>query len=300
MIFVFVFCQRIDFGLAGGVADRAATALKAEPDEKVGLIKAMRDPEIRKGLALLFGVIVALGGWEWSRLAGWENSLARIVYVLLLVAMMAGLYLYCGLDNGPARERVQPFLGLACLWWSFALLWVRSYPGSAVLWSNNLMRSLIGLLVLGLGWFAAVYLLSYPQGGLLMVVMVIIVAAADIAAYFTGKSLGKHKLAPQVSPAKTWEGFWGGMLASVCVALLLWYLLPPQQAHISLLAVMVVTVATAFASVIGDLTVSMVKRSSGVKDSGSILPGHGGLLDRLDSLCGAAPVFALGLVLAGW
>ena len=252
------------------------------------------------GLAIVFGLIVALGGWEWSRLAGWERPVARGLFVLVLAAVLAGLFIYCGMDNGPSRERVQPFLGLACLWWSFALLWVRSYPGSAVLWSNNLMRSLIGLLVLGLGWFAAVYLLSYPGGGLLMVVMVIIVAAADIAAYFTGKSFGKHKLAPEVSPAKTWEGFWGGMAASVVVALALWNLLPAQQAHISLLAVMVVTVLTAFASVIGDLTVSMVKRSSGAKDSGSILPGHGGLLDRLDSLCGAAPVFALGLLLAGW
>ncbi|MEM1112428.1 MAG: CDP-archaeol synthase [Pseudomonadota bacterium] len=251
-------------------------------------------------LALFFGVVVVLGGWEWSRLAGWESLAARALFVALLAIGLLTLYVQVGLGDGPERERVQPVLGLAGLWWSFALLWVRSYPGSALLWNNKAMRSLIGLLVLGLGWFAAVYLLSYPRGGLLMVVMVIIVASADIAAYFTGKSLGKHKLAPEVSPAKTWEGFWGGMTAAVAVALVLYALLPMQQAHVSMMAVMVVTVLTAFASVIGDLTVSMVKRSSGCKDSGSLLPGHGGFLDRLDSLCGAAPVFALGLLLAGW
>ena len=162
------------------------------------------------------------------------------------------------------------------------------------------MRSLMGILVLAPAWLSAVYLLSFPRGGGLMVVLVLVVAAADIGAYFSGRALGKHKLAAVVSPAKTWEGFWGGMAACMLMALLLWSQLPMQQAHVSLVAVLVVAMATALASVVGDLTVSMVKREAGLKDSGSLLPGHGGVLDRLDSLCGAAPVFALGLLLAGW
>jgi phosphatidate cytidylyltransferase len=133
-----------------------------------------------------------------------------------------------------------------------------------------------------------------------MVVLVAVVAAADIGAYFSGRAWGRHKLAPKVSPAKTWEGFWGGLMAVALAAVLLWSLLPVQAAHISLAAVLAVTLTTALASVVGDLSVSMVKRQSGAKDSGSLLPGHGGVLDRLDSLCGAAPVFALGLLLAGW
>jgi phosphatidate cytidylyltransferase len=147
---------------------------------------------------------------------------------------------------------------------------------------------------------AAVFLLSYPRGGLLVVVMVVVTATADIGAYFAGRAWGKHKLAPLVSPAKTWEGFWGGMLCCAALAVLLWYLLPVQQAHLGLPSVLAVTLLTALASVVGDLSVSMVKRKSGTKDSGTLLPGHGGVLDRLDSLCGAAPVFALGLLLAGW
>lgn len=252
------------------------------------------------GLALLFGAIVAAGAWEWSRLSGWRTAPARAAYVLLLVAALAALYVYCGLGEAPQRQQVQPFLGLACLWWSFALLWIRGYPGSAVLWNSRFMRSVMGVLILAPAWLAAVYLLSYPRGGALMVVLVLVVAAADIGAYFSGRALGRHKLAPEVSPAKTWEGFWGGLAAVALAAVVLWSLLPVQAAHISLAAVLAVTLTTALASVVGDLSVSMVKRQSGAKDSGSLLPGHGGVLDRLDSLCGAAPVFALGLLLAGW
>ena len=87
-------------------------------------------------LALLFGMLVALGAWEWSRLAGWQSRSARVVYVLLLGALLGGLYHYCELADMPQRERVQPFLGLACLWWSFALLWVKGYPNSAVIWRS--------------------------------------------------------------------------------------------------------------------------------------------------------------------
>tara|TARA_R110002110_G_scaffold415765_3_gene655287 strand:- start:53692 stop:54528 length:837 start_codon:yes stop_codon:yes gene_type:complete len=251
-------------------------------------------------LAVAFGVIVLAGAWEWSRLAGWQHRLARATYAVLLAGAMAGLYYYAALGQNPAVEQVQPFLGLACLWWSFALLWVKSYPLSAVLWRTVFMRSLMGLLILAPAWMAAIFLLTFPRGGILMVVLIVIVAAADIGAYFSGKTWGKHKLAVLVSPAKTWEGFWGGMAASTALAVLLWYWLPEQAAHVGLGAVIAVTLATALASVVGDLTVSMVKRESGCKDSGSMLPGHGGLLDRLDSICAAAPVFALGLILAGW
>jgi phosphatidate cytidylyltransferase len=251
-------------------------------------------------LALLLGILVSMGAWEWTRLAGLNSPVARVFYVLVLVAALGALYSYCQLGNTPSREQVQPLLGVACLWWSFAMLWVKGYPASAVLWRTVPMRCLMGLLILAPAWMSAVYLLSFPRGGMLLVVMVLVVVAADIGAYFSGKTFGKHKLAVLVSPAKTWEGFWGGMACCMLLAVLLWYLLPDQAAHISLIAVAAVTVTTALASVVGDLTVSMVKRESGVKDSGSLLPGHGGILDRLDSLCGAAPVFALGLLLAGW
>ena len=133
-----------------------------------------------------------------------------------------------------------------------------------------------------------------------MVVLVLLVAAADIGAYFTGRAFGRHALAPRVSPAKTWEGFWGGVGCAGVLAWGIWELLPVRLDHLSLVAALCVALATAFASVLGDLTVSMIKRFSGVKDSSSLLPGHGGLLDRLDSLCAAAPTFALGLLLVGF
>jgi phosphatidate cytidylyltransferase len=162
------------------------------------------------------------------------------------------------------------------------------------------MRSFMGYLILVPAWLAALFILSYPRGGQLFVALVIIVAAADIGAYFAGRALGKNKLAPAVSPAKTWEGFWGGMFVCAVLAVAMWYGLPERATHLSMSAVIAVVMTTAFASVVGDLSVSMVKRESGIKDSGNILPGHGGVMDRLDSLCGAAPVFALGLLLAGW
>lgn len=250
-------------------------------------------------LAGVIGLVVILGGWEWSRLAGWQGVPSRLVYIALLAVSMLTLYRYCSLDKAPRPEQVQPFMGLACLWWSIALLWVKSYPGSAVIWRTMLMRSLMGLLTLALAWLAAVYLLSLPRGSLLMIGLVIVVAAADIGAYFSGRRWGRHQLAPAVSPGKTWEGFWGGVLCTAFLALLVSYALPTDS-HPGVLALFVIILATGLASVVGDLMVSMVKRESHVKDSGSLLPGHGGILDRLDSLSAAAPVFTLGLLLSGW
>ncbi|MFT4826219.1 MAG: phosphatidate cytidylyltransferase [Halioglobus sp.] len=253
-----------------------------------------------QGLAALFALVVALGAWEWSRLAGWNALSARIFYVLIVLICMAAFYHYCDLGGAPVHEQVQPFLGLACLWWSIALLWVKSYPASGAIWGNRPMRSLIGLLILPPAWLATIFLLSFPRGGLMVVAMILIVVAADIGAYFAGKRFGKHKLAESVSPAKTWEGFWGGMCCALLLALGAWSWLPASFEHIGLGAIVTIFLVTALFSVVGDLVVSMVKRESGAKDSGSLLPGHGGVLDRLDSICGAAPVFALGLLLVGW
>jgi len=251
-------------------------------------------------LALAFVVVVALGAWEWAPLAGLQHALARGLFVTVVVAGCGILYVYLSLADSPRRQEVQPILGVACLWWCFALLWVRSFPGSAVLWNSRPMRILMGLMVLLPAWVAAVYLLSFQRGGVLMATLVLLVATADIGAYFAGKRFGRHKLAPAVSPAKTWEGFWGGVVCVVLVTLAIWSTLPVRFDHVSMAAAIAVGLATALTSVLGDLTVSMVKRESGVKDSSSLLPGHGGLLDRLDSLCGAAPTFALGLLLAGY
>ena len=251
-------------------------------------------------LAVLLAILVGLGAWEWSRLSGWEHTLARALYVLVILAALGIIYFYCQLGGIPPRDEVQPLLGLACLWWAFALLWVKSFPHSAVFWRSMGMRSAMGALILVPGWMSSVYLLSFTDGEILMVAMVLVTATADIGAYFAGRRFGKHKLAVSVSPSKTWEGFWGGLAACGLLALILWILLPGHAAHIGLASVLLITIMTALASVIGDLTVSMVKRESDVKDSGSLLPGHGGVLDRLDSLCGAAPVFALGVLLVDW
>ncbi|MEM9757966.1 MAG: phosphatidate cytidylyltransferase [Pseudomonadota bacterium] len=250
-------------------------------------------------LAAAFAAVVALGAWEWGPLAGLESAFSRSLYAIVIVAGAAGLYVKAGFGGELSREQVQPVLGLAGLWWCFALLWVKSFPASAMFWRHPVMRALMGALILLPAWFAAVYLLHVEQRGAAVVVFVLLVAASDIGAYFTGRAIGRHALSPQVSPAKTWEGFWGGVLCAGAAASALWAFLPGRFDHLSFVAVLCVALATAFASVLGDLTVSMVKRLSGVKDTGSLLPGHGGILDRLDSLCAAAPTFALGLLLVG-
>ena len=251
-------------------------------------------------LAATFAIVVGLGAWEWAPMAGLHTLPQRVLYVALILVGAFALYRYAGYGDAVLSEQVQPVLGVACLWWCFALLWVRSYPASAGLWGSRAMRLLMGLLILLPAWFAAVYLLHMEGRGAVMVVLVMVVAAADIGAYFTGRRFGRHALSPSVSPGKTWEGFWGGVLSAALLGVLLWTLLPERFDHLSLVAAVMIALSTALASVLGDLTVSMVKRQSGVKDSSSLLPGHGGLLDRLDSLCAAAPTFALGLLLVGF
>jgi len=157
----------------------------------------------------------------------------------------------------------------------------------------------MGVAVLLPTWLALSYLRNLPNGAWLLLMLVALVAIADIGAYFFGRRFGKAKLAPAVSPGKSWAGFWGGLACSVSFMAALWYFWPGGM-PVSLPAMLVLAAITSLASVLGDLLESMVKRHRGIKDSSQLLPGHGGVMDRVDSLTAASPVFALGLMSVGW
>jgi phosphatidate cytidylyltransferase len=243
----------------------------------------------------VLAVATLIACWEWTDLAGFNGRLGRLGYCLLAAAVMAVLFYGAGLlGAAPHLNWIVAVLGLAALWWLIALLCVTTFPASAHWWGSIAARALIGWLVLLPAWFAFVYLRGQANGEWLILFMLALVAAADIGAYFSGTHFGRNKLAPAVSPGKSWEGFCGGLASSMLLAVIVWWFAWQQ---LSLLALLAVAVVTVLASILGDLAESMVKRYRGVKDSGSLLPGHGGVMDRLDSISAAAPVFALGLLL---
>lgn len=253
-------------------------------------------------LMLLFALIVLLAAWEWSNLAAIRSLPLRVLYTVAIGGLMLLLFARSGLGGESADTVfIRDLLHIAGLWWATALLWVMGYPGSARLWSNWPVRAAMGVLVLAPTWLALCYLRVQGQGVLLIVYVLLVVVTADVGAYFAGHAWGRGraKLAFNVSPGKSWAGFWGGLVASQALALLvaqLW----PGGLPIGLPAFMILSGVASLASVLGDLLESMLKRQRGVKDSGTLLPGHGGLLDRLDSLTAAIPVFTLGLLLVGW
>ncbi|MET0356436.1 MAG: phosphatidate cytidylyltransferase, partial [Cellvibrio sp.] len=242
--------------------------------------------------------VVLIGAWEWANLSSVGAVWQRSLYSLFIAAVLLTLAYYLGLSAIEPHlnlDVIKSVLLVACGWWALALLLVQGYPSSAILWGHPAVRLLIGVLVLIPTWLSLVYIHSQPQGAWLVVTIAAIVAAADIGGYFTGRKFGKRKLAPAVSPGKTWEGFAGGQLANLMLAILLAYF---TGSSIGL--VLAVIIPTSLFSVLGDLLESMVKRHAGVKDSGVILPGHGGILDRVDSITAAAPVFALAVLISGW
>lgn len=238
--------------------------------------------------------IVLIGGWEWSNLAGFHRRWQRALYVALCAVVMglASRYLNAVADQTLAFRHL---LLVGCAWWALALLWVQSYPQSAILWQSRWLRALMGVLVLVPAWIALSYLHLQEDGRWLVLLVVAVVAFADIGGYIAGRRWGRRKLAPKVSPGKTWEGFAGGVAANLLLALalgLFW--------QGGLLFWLAIILPTSLVSVLGDLLESMLKRHRGVKDSSALLPGHGGVLDRVDSLTAAAPVFALALLASGW
>ncbi len=231
-------------------------------------------------------VIVALvlaGAYEWGAFLFQSNPGRRVAYTAFVGILIIGLFLQL-----PDRSLLNMIFGLALAWWVGALLWMFFFPTPIPL----LVGWLGGALVLLPAWAALDFL--YLQSPLILLFLLSLVWFADIGAYFSGRSFGRVKLAPAISPGKTWEGVMGGLLAVFLLSLAGGYLFNAQ------LSVLVpLCMAVAMLSVVGDLTVSMFKRSAGVKDSGTLFPGHGGVLDRIDSLTAAAPLFALGLAWIG-
>jgi phosphatidate cytidylyltransferase len=240
--------------------------------------------------ALFIGAVVSLGAWEWARLAGFTAQVQRVAYAALVAVLLFALYLLPGL---------APWvLVLGVLWWALATFLVLGYPASSRYWTQVPVRLLIGLLILLPAWQGLVLFKQWPEANWLILAVMVLVWGADIGAYFSGRRFGKRKLAPRVSPGKSWEGVFGGLLATLLICLLVG--LYRGWSALDLFLALAGTALVVLVSVVGDLTESMFKRQSGVKDSSNLLPGHGGVLDRIDSLTAAIPVFAALLWLAGW
>lgn len=250
--------------------------------------------------SIFIAVALLVSAWEWANLSGFSQAWQRVGYMALLAVATFLTGLYLGVTDWSVEahinsEKFRQVLVIGCIWWAVALLLVQGFPSSAILWRHPLIRGLMGLFVLVPTWAGFIYVRAQDNGALLVLLIVAVVACADIGGYFAGRRWGKRKLAPAVSPGKTWEGFLGGVCFNFLLSLVVWGLVGGN--YFMLLAIIL---PASLASVLGDLFESMLKRHRGIKDSSALLPGHGGVLDRVDGLTAAAPVFALALLSTGW
>jgi phosphatidate cytidylyltransferase len=274
---------------------------------------------------VLCGVFILLAAWEWGRIAGiWEQGVGNresgienqklgienqtvaffpIVYALLMGCLLFLSYLL--VKSFP--QSIFIILSIACLFWLVALYWAINYQQGI----DRIPFSKIALIILGIfilipAW-NALFLLHKYYGEQFVIFLFVLIWAADTAAYFSGRKWGRRKLADKISPGKTIEGVIGAIIITVFISLN--YAIPTALISLkmntsslfyfilSVLIFMALCEITVISSVLGDLVESLFKRKVGIKDSSQILPGHGGVLDRIDSLTAAAPIFTLGIIL---
>ena len=262
-------------------------------------------------LAALAALVMLGGLWEWLKLAGVEDSLSRTVLVLLNLLLMVLLVWASRGDGGFSPVLFQIVTLAGTLGWLLALLWLwrPGFTADHRPWTRAIKLA-AGTLAVVPAWcalclihsdnFAALSASPAPgsSGHRWLLAALALVWAADSGAYFAGRRFGRRKLAPTISPNKTVEGALGGLVAGVGVALAFGLFAGATAAQLPALAL--VAVVAVMASIVGDLVESLLKRQAGVKDSGALIPGHGGILDRIDGVLAALPVFAIGKDILGF
>jgi phosphatidate cytidylyltransferase len=274
--------------MSNGLGTRVATAVVLAP---LAIALVLWAPTWL--FALVAGAAMLLGLWEWTRLARVASHAARAA-VVAVAAVLFGALWWAGSPNVLA---IAAAVGV--VWWLAAMVWLRHFRFAAAdTPTNRALKCAAGVIIIIAGWAALVHLHGGQLGPWWTLYALALVWAADVCAYFAGRAFGRRKLAPNISPGKTWAGVWGAMLGAATLALLGGWLGFGLGGSMLLALTMLALVSVAV-SIVGDLFESLIKRHSQSKDSGSLLPGHGGMFDRIDSVLAAAPVFATGKLLLG-
>lgn len=243
----------------------------------------------QQAFSLVLLVIMVLAAWEWSSLSAVRHQVARISFTITVAAL---LYLS---QRYLAQAQLGQLLIVTSLWWILCVPLLLRFPFGNSHWlSKQAIKLLLGVIIIFATFTSLVLLRNSPQYGPgYLLYLLIIIWLADSAAYFAGRAFGRRKLLPAVSPGKSWEGVYGAFAATLLAAIVAtnYFAITGSKAF----AFIVLTLITVIFSVVGDLSESMFKRMVNLKDSGNILPGHGGILDRIDSLTAAAPIFMSGL-----
>ena len=259
--------------------------------------------------SVIWGIIILAAAWEWANLADVKSVLAKVVFLLVMLVPMVLLHFWtqlleilAQLTNWPDIRNysgvIESLMIPAVLFWFWVMLRIRKSGAELLeLKLSQFKKLLIGGLVLFAAWFFLSRLIVLESPAMTMYLFLLI-WAADIAAYFAGKKFGITKLAIDISPGKTLEGMYGALAVAVVMGLI--FTLSFGFSILSIIDFVLLSVVTVLVSIYGDLFFSAAKRIRGVKDSGTILPGHGGLLDRLDSVIAAIPVFYAGVWFIRW
>lgn len=233
--------------------------------------------------SVFVGAVLTVAAWEWANLAG-IAGVYRYVYAGVMALLLLAAYWM------PAIL----VLTVGAAWWFLALVLVVNYPSLTHLWGTRFGRAVIGPIMFAPALVGLVQLKLMPDSNWLILLLFLLIWGADIGAYFAGRAFGRKKLIPDVSPGKSWAGLYGGLASALLItAGMMLYKGEPDLVSAHGLVFLLVCGFVVQVSVLGDLAESMFKRHRGVKDSSNLLPGHGGILDRIDSLLSASPVFAL-------
>jgi len=239
---------------------------------------------------MVLAVLVA--GWEWADLARLKSNAGKIGFLCTLLVVLASVNYLLEAQNVFNQQLGYQISAYIIVLWAIIFLWIQGYPSSAVLWASKPIMMLLGLILLVSTWVALAAILHQENGRWLLLFAIAIVVLADVGGYIAGNLFGRHKLAPVISPGKTWEGMLGGLALQLLLIFVVKTLFPSTNVFDLFLLV----IPVALCSVIGDLFESMLKRHRGLKDSSSLLPGHGGVLDRLDGIMAAMPMFVVVLI----